>query len=61
MGPEEQAAVEELKYKVANIQCLGGPKAQGENILVTEASNVGGGGTLYQWQAIEEVFKSTIS
>ena len=36
--------------------------AQGEIILVTDASNVGGGGTLFQWQALEkEEFDSAIS
>ena len=38
------------------------PRAQGEIILVTDASNVGGGGTLFQWQALEkEGFDSAIS
>ena len=39
---------------MANAKCLGVPRAQGEIILVTEASNVGGGGTLTQWQALEK-------
>ena len=42
-GPEEQQAFDELKDKVANAKCLGIPRAQGEIILVTDASNVGGG------------------
>ena len=47
---------------MANAKCLGVPKAQGEFILVTDASNVGGGGTLFQWQALEkEEFPSAIS
>ena len=47
---------------MANAKCLGVPRAQGEIILVTDASNVGGGGTLFQWQALEkEEFKSAIS
>ena len=37
---------------MANAKCLGVPKAQGENILVTDGSNVAGGGTLFQWQAL---------
>ena len=38
------------------------PRAQGESILVTDASNVGGGGTLFQWQGLEkEEFDSAIS
>ena len=47
---------------MANAKCLGVPRAQGEIILVTNASNVGGGGTLFQWQALEkEQFDSAIS
>ena len=47
---------------MANAKCLGVPRAQGENILVTDASNVGGGGTLFRWQALEkEGFDSAIS
>ena len=61
-GPQEQQAFDELKDKVANAKCLGVPRAQGEIILVTDASNVGGGGTLFQWQALEkEEFDSAIS
>ena len=50
----KQQAVDELKCKVANAKCLGVPKAQGKIILVTDASNVGGGGTLFQWQGLEK-------
>ena len=47
---------------MANAKCLGVPRAQREIILVTDASNVGGGGTLSQWQALgEEAFDSAIS
>ena len=50
---QEQQAFDELKDKVANAKCLGVPRAQREIMLVTDASNVGGGGTLFQWQALE--------
>ena len=61
-GPQEQQVFEELKDKVANANCLGVPRAQGEIFLVTDASNVGGGGTLFQWQGLEkEEFDSAIS
>ena len=53
-GPQEQQAFDKLKNKVANAKCLGVPRAQGEMILVTDASNVGDGGTLFQWQALEK-------
>ena len=47
---------------MAKAKCLGVPRAQGEIILVTNASNVGGGGRLFQWQALEnEEFDSAIS
>ena len=60
-GPPEQQAFDELKDKVANAKCLGVPRAQGKIILVTDASNAGGGGTLFQWQALEkEEFDSAI-
>ena len=61
-GPQEQQAFDELKDKVANAKCLGVPRAQGEIILVTDASNVGRAGTLFQWQALaKEEFYSAIS
>ena len=61
-GLQEQQEFDELKDKVANAKCLGVPRAQGEIILVTDASNVGGVGTLFQWQALEkEEFDSAIS
>ena len=61
-GPQEQQAFDELKDKVANAKCLGVRRAQGEIILVTDASNSGGGGTLFRWQALEkEEFNSPIS
>ena len=61
-GPQEQQAFDELKDKVAIAKYLGLSKAQGEIILVTDASNVGGFGTLFQWQALEkEEFDSAIS
>ena len=47
---------------MANTKCLGVLRAQREIILLTDASNVGGGGTLFQWQALEkEEFDSAIS
>ena len=61
-GAQEQQVFDELKDKVPNAKCLGVPRAQGGIILVNDASNVGGGGTLFQWQAIgKEEFDSAIS
>ena len=53
-GPQEKQAFDELTDKVANAKCLGVPRAQGEIILVTDASNLDGGGTLFLWQALEK-------
>ena len=61
-GPQEQQAFDELKDKVANAKCLGVPREQGKIIMVADASNVGGGRTLFQWQALEKrEFDSAIS
>ena len=50
------------RLEPANAKCSGLPRAQGEVSLVTEASNVGGGGTLFQWRASEkEEFECAIS
>ena len=53
-GPQEQQVFDESKDKVANAKCCGLPKAEGEIILVTDASNLGGAGTLLRWQTPEE-------
>ena len=53
-GPEELQAFDKLKDKVANAKSFGAPIARGEIIVVTDASNVGGGGTLFQCQALEK-------
>ena len=61
-GPQEQQVFDELKNKVANAKCLHVHSTQGEITPVTDASNVGGGGTLFQWQALEkEELDSAIS
>ena len=47
---------------MAKAKCLGVPRTQGEIILVTDASSVGLGGTLFLWQALErEEFDSVTS
>ena len=61
-GPQEQQAFDKLKDKVAHAECLGVPRAQRGTFLVADTSNVGGGGTFFQWQALEnEEFHSAIS
>ena len=49
---KEEARFQELKKKVSSTNCLGVPRTKGEIILVTDACDVGGGGTLYQWQEL---------
>ena len=46
---KEEACLQELKRKISSTNCLGVPRLKGEIILVTDACDVGGGGTLYQW------------
>ena len=47
---KEEACFQELKKKTSSTNCLGVPRPKGEITLVTDACDVGGGGTLYQWQ-----------
>ena len=49
---KEEACFQELKRKISSTNCLGVPRPKGEIILVTDACDVGGGGTLYQWQEL---------
>ena len=46
----EEACFKELKKNISPRNCLGVPRPKGEVILVTDACDLGGGGTLYQWQ-----------
>ena len=48
----EEECFHELKKKVASSNCLGVPRPKGEIVLITDASDVGGGGTIYQWQEL---------
>ena len=48
----EQECFQELKKKIASFNCLGVPRPKGEIFLVTDASDVGGAGTIYQWQEL---------
>ena len=47
-----EACFQELKKKTSCTNCLGVPRPKGEIILVTDACDVGGVGTLYQWQKL---------
>ena len=48
----EEECFEELQKKIASSNCRGVPCPKGEIILITDASDVGGVGTIYQWQAL---------
>ena len=48
----EQECFQELKKKIASSNCLGVPRPKGDIVLITDASDVGGGGTIYQWQEL---------
>ena len=49
---EEKNKLEELKKKICKAIPLGVPQARGEIVFILDGSNVGGGGTLFQWQAL---------
>ena len=59
-GEREQQSFEELKSKLAACTLLGVPKAQGEIVLITDASDVGGGGSLFQWQKLSNEELSSV-
>jgi hypothetical protein len=51
---EHQSAFETLKAKLADVRNLGVPNSDGEILIVTDASDVGGGASLYQWQKLSK-------
>ena len=48
----EEECFQELKKKIVSSNYLGVPRPKREIILITEASDVGGGGTIYRWQEL---------
>ena len=48
----EEECFQELKRKNASSNCLGVSRPKGEIVLITDASDVGGGGTIYEWQKL---------
>ena len=48
----EEACLQEMKKKISSTNCPGVSRPKGEIILVTDACDVGGGGTLYHWQEL---------
>jgi hypothetical protein len=49
---KEEALIEEIKHKLLTATPLGVPRSTGEMVVVTDASDRGGGGTVFQWQSI---------
>ena len=48
----EDGCFQELEKKIASSNCLGVPRPKGEIVVITDASDVGGGGTIYKWQEL---------
>ena len=48
----EEECFQELKKKIASSNCVGVPHPKGEIVLITDTSDVRGGGTIYQWQEL---------
>ena len=48
----EEESIQELKKKNASSNCLGVPRPKGKIVLMTDASDVGGAGTIYQRQEL---------
>ena len=49
---EEKNKLEELREKICKAIPLGVPRLKGEIFFVSAVSNLGGAGTLFQWQAL---------
>ena len=52
--PAHQAEFEQLKSKLSPLWILGVPRADSELVFISDASDEGGGGSLHQWQCINE-------
>ena len=48
----EEACVQELEKKISSTNCLGVPRPKGKITIVTDACDLGGGVTLYQWPTL---------
>ena len=48
----EEECFQDLKKKIASSNCLGVPRPKGEIVLITDASDVGRAGKIYQWQEL---------
>ena len=50
--PDHEAQFQEINEKLSSLRVLGTPAPDGEFVVITDASLVGVGGTLLQWQRI---------
>ena len=50
--PEHEAQFQEMREILSSLRLLGTPAPEGEFVVITDASLVGGRGTLLQWQRI---------
>ena len=48
----EEECFQELKKKIASSKCLGVPRPEGEIVLITDARDGVGGGTIFEWQEL---------
>ena len=48
----EEESFQELKKKIASSNRLGVPRPKGEIVVITDASDLRGGGTIHQWQEL---------
>ena len=51
----EECCFQELKKKISSSNCLGVPRPKGEIVLINDASDVRGVGTIYQWQELTQL------
>ena len=60
-GEEEAKQFQELKEKLGNVGMLGTCNSEGELLVITDPSLVGGRGTLFQWQKVPDLVLCTVA
>ena len=53
MEKKEQEKLDELGAKITNAHELGALRPHGEIFIITDALDVGGGATVFQWQSLD--------
>ena len=51
---DDEAELERLKDHLSHVLLLGSPRPKGEFVCVTDASDLGGGAALFQWQHLSK-------